>query len=96
MTPESKITPPSRSRSIRENTTVRGYGRMHQRLRARIAPEVGRGLVNCTRCGERIEAGQSWDLGHSDVDRRYWTGPEHRRCNRRTATRKARKVTRQW
>ncbi len=33
----------------------------------------------CARCGLRIEPGQPRDLGHDDVDRRRYVGPEHAR-----------------
>jgi hypothetical protein len=58
------------------------YGSAHKRLRKRLAPQVAMGIVYCARCGELIDPGQPWDLGHDDSDRlRHW-GPEHRRCNR--------------
>jgi hypothetical protein len=50
--------------------------------------------VDCARCGERIEPGEPWDLGHDDVDRSRYTGPEHRRCNR--STRGVRVVSQRW
>ena len=58
----------------------RGYGAAHQAERRRWAPLVAAGLVRCRRCGERIEPGEAWDLGHSD--NRLSTAPEHARCNR--------------
>lgn len=66
------------------NTTARGYGHHHQQLRKRWAPNVAAGVVDCARCGERIEPGDPWDLGHDDHDRRVYTGPEHQACNRGT------------
>ena len=66
----------------RGNTTVRGYGSAHQRLRARLAPIVATGTVACARCGRLIEPGQPWDLGHVDGDKTRYTGPEHQDCNR--------------
>lgn len=71
-------------RRPRGNTTARGYGRQHQLLRACWAPYVAAGIVDCWRCGERIQAGAPWDLGHDDVDRGRYTGPEHAACNRAT------------
>jgi hypothetical protein len=77
------------------STKARGYGRPHRRLRAALAPEVAAGLHHCARCGELIKPGEAWDLGHDDHDRRFYTGPEHRHCNR--ATSKTRRTTsRQW
>jgi hypothetical protein len=64
------------------STTDRGYGWQHQKIRQQWAPLVAAGGVTCWRCGRLIEAGQLWDLGHSDHDRTTYTGPEHRRCNR--------------
>jgi hypothetical protein len=63
-------------------TTARGYGWRHQRVRAAWRPRVDAGLVDCARCGEPIVPGEPWDLGHDDVDRSRYQGPEHRACNR--------------
>jgi hypothetical protein len=41
--------------------------------------------VLCARCGERIEPGSDWDLGHVDGSAEY-AGPEHQACNRATMT----------
>lgn len=61
-----------------------GYGAPHQRQRALWRPKVESGIVDCWRCGGRIETGQPWDLGHVDGSgRRQYAGPEHRACNRR-------------
>ena len=64
------------------STVARGYGYEHQQLRARLAPLVAAGEAVCVRCGRWIPPGAPWDLGHT-VDRSAYTGPEHRRCNRR-------------
>jgi len=61
----------------RLTTTQRGYGADHQRLRARLTPDVDAGLVDCWRCGQPIEPGTPWDLGHDDHDRTQYRGPEH-------------------
>ena len=51
-------------------------------------------MVRCAR-GELIEPGTPWDLGHVDgTDRKVYSGPEHRRCNRQTAIHRLRKVSR--
>jgi hypothetical protein len=60
----------------------RGYDHRHDLQRARWAPKVNAGLADCARCQKPIQAGQPWDLGHTD-DRTAWTGPEHASCNRR-------------
>lgn len=62
----------------------RGYDAGHVAARAAAEPEVAAGRVRCWRCGEPIEPGQEWDLGHDDGGR--LAGPEHRSaCNRRAA-----------
>jgi len=60
-------------------TTARGYGQAHMRRRASVAPLVLAGRVKCARCGEPILPDQEWDLGHDDLDRSRYTGPEHAR-----------------
>ncbi|MGH3500743.1 MAG: hypothetical protein ACRDQA_07575 [Nocardioidaceae bacterium] len=64
------------------STTTRGYGTSHQRLRARWAPVVAAGGATCARCGEPIEPGDAWDLGHAGTGRVLYSGPEHATCNR--------------
>jgi hypothetical protein len=66
---------------------ARGYGPAHQKRRELLAPFVAAGSVRCARCGELIRPGEPWDLGHLDGDRRRYSGPEHRACNRSTASR---------
>lgn len=66
----------------------RGYDSAHLRERTRWAPHVARGEVDCARCGQRIQPGQAWDLGHTE-DRRGWSGPEHAVCNRAAGARVA-------
>ena len=79
----------------RRSTDSRGYGNEHQRLRRRWASQVAAGTVSCARCGHLIEAGEPWDLGHDDTNRRRYTGPEHRHCNRATHNRNGRD-SRSW
>jgi hypothetical protein len=71
-------------------TTDRGYGANHLKLRRWWAPRVQAGQVACARCGYLIAPGTPWDLGHLDGSRKTaYQGPEHRRCNRATATHQA-------
>jgi DNA-directed RNA polymerase subunit RPC12/RpoP len=75
----------SRLRRQKKGTTAqRGYGREHERLRKYWALRVNAGIVDCARCGVRIQRGELWDLGHDDEDRSRYSGPEHRGCNRAT------------
>jgi hypothetical protein len=83
-------------KSPRPSTTLRGYGMAHQALRKRWAPLVAAGMVECARCGKPIKTDEAWDLGHDDVDRSRYTGPEHRKCNRQVATHRMRRVPRGW
>ena len=76
-------------------TAERGYGTFHKNLRRAYALKVDAGLVDCARCGKRIEPGAPWDLGHDDHDRSRYTGPEHRACNRATNGRRP-KTSREW
>lgn len=71
----------------------RGYGKDHEAERARWTPLVATGNVKCWRCGDYIEAGAAWDLGHDDQDRSKYRGPEHVGCNRATSGRTACEVT---
>jgi hypothetical protein len=75
--------------SSRSKTAFNGYGFRHKALRRRWKPKVEAGLVDCARCGEQIEPGTPWDLGHRDDDRRFYSGPEHRACNRAAPPRAA-------
>ncbi len=68
-------------------TTQRGYGSAHAALREQWQPEVkaGRAFCQAATCVEPtrwIRPGSAWDLGHTP-DRTSYTGPEHRKCNRR-------------
>ena len=67
----------------RKRLRNRKYGQaLHRRTRKEFAPLVAAGVVNCARCGELIEPGTPWDLGHDDRDPRFYSGPEHASCNR--------------
>lgn len=65
----------------------RGYGQQHDRLRVEWEPLVATGHVKCARCAEPISPGVAWDLGHEDIDRTRYAGPEHASCNRATSGR---------
>lgn len=73
--------PGRRATKPKAPTSSRGYGAAHQALRKKWKPQVEAGLVDCARCGTRIQPGQPWDLGHTD-DRSAYSGPECRTCNR--------------
>jgi hypothetical protein len=76
-----------RARSVR-------YGGSHRRVRRRWAPKVRAGKVTCSRCGERIEPWQRWDLDHADDgDPRSYLGPAHARCNRASVTHLKQRLT---
>ena len=64
------------------------YGFRHKKLRQALADRVARGEVICWRCGELIQPGTAWDLGHNDdgAPQKY-AGAEHRKCNRSAALR---------
>jgi hypothetical protein len=83
----------------RPSAEQRGYGKEHRQLRAQWARVMRDEPVFCARCGLPIEPGEPWDLGHADEDRSRYNGPEHRACNRKTATHKAQRdqgVSRSW
>lgn len=74
----------------REGTTKqRGYDYQHKKLRAQVKQMVDAGKATCWRCGEPIQPGADFDLGHDDDDRTKYRGPEHQACNRATAGRRA-------
>lgn len=72
---------------LRPNGKARGYDAKHRKLRAKWARSVERGEVVCWRCQRLIAPGSPWDLGHDDLDRSQYRGPEHAKCNRSTAGR---------
>ena len=54
------------------------HRKVHALERARWAPLVATGTVDCSRCGYPINPGQRWD-----IDRRPWGWrPSHATCNR--------------
>lgn len=74
-----------RARGSRE---ARGYDHAHREQRKQWAPKVATGTVHCAKCGDTIQPGTTWHLGHTD-DRSTWTGPEHARCNLSDAGRRS-------
>lgn len=72
----------------RGSRQTRGYNADHDRERARWAPLVRTGTINCARCGQPIKPAAPWDLDHSD-DRQSYLGPAHARCNRQAGGQKA-------
>jgi hypothetical protein len=75
-----------RNRNARPNTTSRGYGAAHQRMREQLLEAFVPGQP-CARCGQPILAAADADLGHDDQDRSKYAGLEHKRCNRATSGR---------
>lgn len=71
----------------RGSSTARGYDRRHEQLREALRPEVEAGHVNCWRCKQPITPTSLWHLGHDDVDRTIYRGPEHVDCNCATSGR---------
>jgi hypothetical protein len=67
------------------------YNTQYRRVRAALKAQVDAGLVDCWRCGHRIEVGEKWHLGHVDGDPTRIAGPEHVRCNCATASRDRRR-----
>lgn len=86
------LVPSGRCEQHRQTTTERGYGKQHQAERAQWAPLVNAGLIDCRRGSQclapdvRIQPGEPWELGHPDAACAAPKAPEHRRCNRATAT----------
>jgi len=83
---------PGRSGVKTKTTTERGYGQAHQQERRKWKPIVDAGQAvchakTCVMRSRAIQPGEEWDLGHTE-DRTAWTGPEHRRCNRREGARR--------
>ena len=79
---------------VRRRMRAKEYRGRHERIRRSLIPHVLSGEAKCARCGESIEPGEDWHLGHSDRDRRFYSGPEHARCNRGAPMRN--KTSRAW
>lgn len=67
----------------------RGYGKTFVQTRAWWKPRVEAGIVDCWRCGVRLQPSEPFDLGHDDDNREIIRGPEHPRCNRSAAGKSA-------
>lgn len=87
--PATKQLPRAQAPAPARSTTARGYGWRHQQECAKHAPLVAAGRAICWRCRRLIAPGEPWDLGHHDIDRTRYMGPEHASCNRNAAWRKA-------
>lgn len=80
------------------NTTERGYGHRHQKLRRQWRERIDAGeVVICWRCAEagrphQIKPGEAFDLGHVDGDRSRYRGPECPAGNRATQGRKVKRL----
>lgn len=65
----------------------RGYGYEHRKERARLQSYMDAGVrFRCWRCGRPINP-KRWQLGHCDVDRAKYHGPECVPCNTATSGR---------
>jgi Recombination endonuclease VII len=76
----------------RGTTTQRGYTSDHRALRRQWQTAVDNGMAVCSRCGNRIEPGQPWDLDHDD-NRTTYRGPSCASCNRAAGARNAARKT---
>lgn len=60
------------------STSAGGWGTAHQKLRADYQRRMDAGeQFTCWRCGHLLQPGMLWHLGHDDVDRSIYRGPEH-------------------
>jgi hypothetical protein len=77
----------SRRRKPPGATTRGGWGHVHQRRRAAIAPLVNAGKATCCRCHQPIQPGDDWHLDHNDT-RDGYLGVSHASCNLRDGANK--------
>ena len=78
------------------DTTERGYGNDHQKVRAQWAPVVDNGEawcaeVVCLEPSRWIRPGTPWDLAHNR-DRTSYLEPAHPRCNRSEGSRRGNRL----
>ena len=90
--PAALRNPPSARKRSRLKYDTPGY----RALRARLRRLVDAGGVVCVRCGELIEPGSPFDVGHDDLAPDVVRGPEHRKCNRATSGRRKDRRSREW
>ena len=65
----------------------RGYGATHDRLRAAYQRRMDAGEhFTCWRCPRPVDP-TNWRLGHDDLDRSKYRGPECTPCNQATSGR---------
>jgi len=76
----------TKARNERPNTTRRGYGATHQKLREQLLAAWKPGDP-CARCGQPMWKRDEIDLGHGDT-RSTYRGLEHQQCNRATSGRR--------
>lgn len=69
-----------RQRNARPNTTARGYGAVHQALRAQLLEQFVPGQP-CARCELPIASKDDAQLGHLGEGKRAYRGLEHVLCN---------------
>lgn len=80
----------------RGSASDRGYNAAHRAERERWKRLMARGVRPvCKRCGEFVSASDVWDLGHDD-SRKFWSGPEHSRCNRSAGQANSVRMRERW
>lgn len=73
--------------TARGSREERGYDHAHRQERARLQSYMDEGVrYRCWRCGRPINP-SAWALGHCDVDRGRYHGPECEPCNNATSGR---------
>lgn len=82
LTTKTRCTSHTRARDKARGTRQqRGYDAAHDALRASYQRRMDAGEVfTCWRCGDLIDTTR-WTLGHCDVDRSQYHGPECPACD---------------